>query len=77
MDRDFKLNGALRSSLSKIQTAGISRGSQTGGLSNLSRETLAPHRETKLPVVTKVSELLNDVLAMFLRRLKSVKIDVR
>ena len=26
-------------------------------LSNLSRQTLAPHRETKLPVVTKVSEV--------------------
>jgi signal transduction histidine kinase len=46
-------------------------------LANLSRETLAPHRETKLPVVTKVSELLDDVLAMFRRRLESLKIEVR
>ena len=34
-------------------------------LSNLSRQTLAPHRETKLPVVTKLSELLDDVCAMY------------
>ena len=46
-------------------------------LSNLSRETLAPHRDTRLPVVTKVSELLDDVLAMFRRRLESLKIEVR
>lgn len=50
---------------------------ELGRLSNLSRETLAPHRETNLPVVTKVSELLNDVLAMFRRRLESLKIEVR
>ena len=29
-------------------------------LANISRQTLAPHRETKLPVVTKVSELLDE-----------------
>ncbi len=45
-------------------------------LSNISRQTLAPHRETKLPVVTKISELLNDVCAMYRPRLQSSKIEV-
>jgi signal transduction histidine kinase len=46
-------------------------------LSSLSRETLAPHRETKLPVITKVSELLDDVLAMFRRRMDALHIEIR
>ncbi len=50
---------------------------EVGRLSNLSRETLAPHRETKLPVVTKVSQLLDDVLATVHRRLESAQIEVR
>ncbi len=45
-------------------------------LSNISRQTLAPHRETKLPVVTKVSDLLDDVYAMYRPRLQSAKIEV-
>ncbi len=45
-------------------------------LSNLSRQTLAPHRETKLPVVTKISELLDDVCAMYRPRLQEAKIEV-
>ena len=45
-------------------------------LSNISRQTLAPHRETKLPVVTKVSELLDDVCAMYRPRLQAAKIEV-
>jgi PAS domain S-box-containing protein len=45
-------------------------------LSNLSRQTLAPHRETKLPVVTKISELLDDVCAMYRPRLQSAKIEL-
>jgi protein-histidine pros-kinase len=45
-------------------------------LANISRQTLAPHRETKLPVVTKVSELLDDVLATIHRRLESAQIQV-
>lgn len=45
-------------------------------LSNISRQTLAPHRETKLPVVTKLSELLDDVCAMYRPRLQAGKIDV-
>ncbi len=45
-------------------------------LSNLSRQTLSAHRETKLPVVTKVSDLLDDVYAMYRPRLQSAKIEV-
>jgi signal transduction histidine kinase len=45
-------------------------------LSNISRQTLAPHRETKLPVVTKVSDLLDDVYAMYRPRLQAAKIEV-
>ena len=45
-------------------------------LSNISRQTLAPHRETKLPVVTKLSELLDDVCAMYRPRLQAAKIEV-
>jgi signal transduction histidine kinase len=50
---------------------------EVGRLSNLSRETLAPHRETKFPVATKVSELLDDVLATLRRRLESAQIKIR
>jgi signal transduction histidine kinase len=49
---------------------------EVGRLSSLSRETLALHRETKLPVVTKVSELLDDVLATLRRRLESAQIKI-
>lgn len=44
---------------------------ETGRLTNISRQTLAPYRETKLPVVTKISELLDDVCAVFVPRLQS------
>jgi protein-histidine pros-kinase len=50
---------------------------EVGRLSNLSRQTLAPHRQTKLPVVTKVAELLEDVLGTLHRRLESAQIVVR
>ena len=46
-------------------------------LSNISRQTLAPHRETKLPVVTKLSELLDDVCAMYRPRLQAAKIELQ
>jgi PAS domain S-box-containing protein len=49
---------------------------EVGRLSNLSRETLAPHHDTKLPVVTKISDLLDDVLAGFHRKLDSSRIQV-
>jgi PAS domain S-box-containing protein len=45
-------------------------------LANISRQTLAPHRETKFPVVTKLSELLDDVCAVYRPRLQSTKIKV-
>jgi PAS domain S-box-containing protein len=45
-------------------------------LSNISRQTLAPLRETKLPVVTKLSDLLDDVCAMYRPRLQAAKIEV-
>ncbi len=46
-------------------------------LSHLSRQTLAPHRETKLPVVTKISELLDEVLATLQRKLEISHIELR
>jgi len=45
-------------------------------LANLSRQTLAPHRETKLPVVTKLSDLLDDVCAMYRPRLQAARIEL-
>ncbi len=45
-------------------------------LAAISRQTLAPHRETKLPVVTKLSALLDDVCAMYRPRLQAAKIEV-
>ncbi|HKD86844.1 MAG TPA: PAS domain S-box protein [Terriglobales bacterium] len=45
-------------------------------LANISRQTLAPHRETKFPVVTKMAELLDDVCAMYRPRLQAAKIEV-
>lgn len=46
-------------------------------LSAITRQTLAPHRETKLPVIIKLSKLLDDVLAVFNRRMDSARIAVR
>jgi signal transduction histidine kinase len=45
-------------------------------LSNISRQTLAPHREAGYPVATKLSTLLDDVVARFHRRLQSAQIEV-
>jgi PAS domain S-box-containing protein len=50
---------------------------EVGRLGNISRQTLAPLREAKFPVVTKVSELLDDALTMFHRKLESAQIEVR
>jgi len=47
---------------------------ETERLATIARQTLAPHRETKLPVVTKVSELLDDVCAVFSPKLKTAHI---
>jgi len=46
-------------------------------LGNISRDTLAPYRESKFPVVTKVFELLEDAMTMFRRKLEVARIDVR
>jgi signal transduction histidine kinase len=46
-------------------------------LVNLSRQTLAPHREAKFPVITKVSELLDDVLATLQHRLDMAHIEIQ
>jgi protein-histidine pros-kinase len=46
-------------------------------LGNISRETLAPYHESKLPVVTKVFELLEDAMTMFRRKLEVARIEVR
>jgi PAS domain S-box-containing protein len=49
---------------------------EVGRLVNISRQTLAPHRETKFPVVTKISELLDDVCAVFGPKFESAHIRV-
>jgi signal transduction histidine kinase len=49
---------------------------EVGRLVNISRQTLAPHRETKLPVVTHISEILDDVCAVFGTKLESGHIRV-
>jgi PAS domain S-box-containing protein len=41
------------------------------------RQTLAPHRETKLPVVTKISDLLDDVCAVFRPKLQETQIQAQ
>jgi signal transduction histidine kinase len=46
-------------------------------LAAITRQTLAPHRETKLPAITKLSKLLDDVLAVFRHRMDSARIKVR
>ena len=46
-------------------------------LVNISRHTLAPHRETRLPVATRVSELLDDILMMFRPKLDAAQINVQ
>lgn len=45
-------------------------------LATITRQTLAPHRKAKLPVITKLSELLDDVVTVFHRRLESASIKV-
>jgi PAS domain S-box-containing protein len=45
-------------------------------LVNISRHTLAPHREPRLPVVTRVAELLDDILMMYRPKLEAAHIAV-
>jgi len=42
----------------------------------ITRQTLAPHREASFPVNVRLSELLDDVLAVFRRRLDAARINV-
>jgi protein-histidine pros-kinase len=46
-------------------------------LANITRQTLAPHRETKLPVVTRISDILDDVCAVFRPQLQTAHISVQ
>ena len=46
-------------------------------LSNLTKRTLAPHRETKFPVVTRLSAILDDVCSLFQPQFQATGIEVR
>jgi len=46
-------------------------------LADITRKTLAPHRETKLPAVTRLSEILDDVCAVFRPQLQAAEIIVQ
>ena len=45
-------------------------------LAVIARQTLAQHRETKLPVVTNISELLDDVCSVFRPKLHEAQVQV-
>lgn len=51
--------------------------SEVARLNQISRQTLAPHREAKLPVATRLPDLLDEVVAVFERKLEFAKIEVR
>ena len=51
-------------------------GQEVNRLATVARQTLAPHRETKLPVVTRISEVLEDVCAVFRPKLQEAQIQV-
>jgi protein-histidine pros-kinase len=46
-------------------------------LSKLTKQTLAPHRETNLPVAIKMTTVLDDVCSLFQGKLQVAKIEVR
>ena len=52
-------------------------GEEITRLSQLTRQTLAPHRESKLPVVTRLSSILDDACAMFHPQLLAAGIEVK
>jgi protein-histidine pros-kinase len=52
-------------------------GEEITRLSQLTKQTLAPHRETKLPVVTRLSSILDDACAMFHPQLLAAGIVVK
>jgi signal transduction histidine kinase len=45
-------------------------------LANISRRTLAPHRQSEFSAATKVCRLLDDVMSKFQRRLQEAEIEV-
>jgi two-component system, NtrC family, sensor kinase len=51
--------------------------SEVSRLASITRQTVAPHRESKLPVVTSLSEILDDVCAIFRPQLQAARIEVR
>ena len=46
-------------------------------LSHITKQTLAPHRESKLPIVTKLAAILDDVCSMFHPQLVTAGIELR
>jgi len=52
-------------------------GEEITRLSQLTKQTLAPHRESKLPVVTRPSSILDDACAMFHPQLLAAGIEVK
>ena len=52
-------------------------GEEITRLSQSTKQTLAPHRESKLPVVTKLSVILDDTCAMFQPQLHASSIEVK
>jgi len=52
-------------------------GEEITRLSQITKQTLAPHRESKLPVVTKLSVILDDTCAMFQPQLHASSIEVK
>jgi PAS domain S-box-containing protein len=46
-------------------------------LSHLTKQTLAPHRESKLPIVTRLSSILDDACAMYEPQLLEAGIEVK
>jgi PAS domain S-box-containing protein len=61
-DRDKQLLGLAQVEVQRITT--------------ITRQTLAPHREVRSPVVTNVTELLDDVCSMFRQRMEATGIGV-
>jgi protein-histidine pros-kinase len=52
-------------------------GEEISRLSHITKQTLAPHRESKLPVVTRLSSILDDVCSMFQPQLLESGIEVK
>jgi protein-histidine pros-kinase len=52
-------------------------GEEITRLSQLTKQTLAPHRESRLPVVTRLSSILDDACGMFQPQLLASRIEVK